>query len=77
MAIDITYSNEKEGIIEAETNGSIWSWGEEIYIKIKSKSGGGTEIKVESTASAQLFSWGKNSSNERTIIEGISERLGR
>ncbi len=73
MNIDNSSLNER--YISASTNGSILSWGEEIDIKFEKISLNRTKILVQSQASAQLFSWGKNSGNERAIIETLDEKL--
>lgn len=74
LDIDISAQNKRAGIIHGETGTSLLSWGEEIKIKIQ-VAGNRTKVIVKSEASAQLFSWGKNSSNEETILDKIEELL--
>lgn len=74
LEVRIEESNYKEGGIIAITGTSWWSWGEEIQIGLTKKQNG-TEITVESKSMAQLISWGKNSDNEKEIIEEVRNIL--
>ncbi len=74
LRMHVDYKNRQEGIIEASTGASIWSWGEKIIIEIIPRNNGSL-VRVNSEATAQLFSWGKDSSNERQIIEEMTKTL--
>lgn len=77
LNININYSSKSDGLIQASTKGSILSWGEDIEIKVKFIENKLTKVIVESNATAQLFSWGKDSTNERNIIEAISANFDK
>ena len=67
--------DEKEGFIYASSPPSIFSWGEEINIKINKTSEGSTEVIVLSEPKAQLFDWGKSRENEKRIMEILENIL--
>ena len=70
-----TYQSKKDGIIGASTGTSIFSWGETIDIKVKTASAGKITVTVESSAKAQLFSWGKDDTNEKEVLDTLSDLL--
>lgn len=74
LDILVEYSNKSKGIIQGKTRSTILSWGEEIELFINKK-GIKTVVKVKSDASAQLISWGKNSKNERDIINNLKKKI--
>ena len=75
MDIQINYKNKSEGVIQASSDGSIFSWGEDIDIGIKSLSPQKTRVNVSSSTKSQLISWGKNEENERKIINALSKKF--
>lgn len=75
LGLDVTHASNKRGIINAETQLSLWSWGENIQIKIREKSPNETEVMVESDSIGQLIDWGKNESNEMKIITQLGNAL--
>lgn len=77
LDINIDYINKSQWLIQASTRASILSWGENIEIKVKLTEHFHTKVIVKSNASSQLFSWGKDSSNEREIINAISKNLSK
>lgn len=57
------------------TTGTTWlSWGEDVQIQFF-KENNGIKVTVESKSSAQLISWGKNSDNEKNILNEIKNTL--
>jgi hypothetical protein len=76
LDMNIDFSSKKEELIQASTKGSLLSWGEDVEIYFKSLGVNKTKVTVNSEASAQLFSWGKDSTNERNIINALIDRLG-
>lgn len=68
-------SNEQEGTILATTKPSIWSWGEEINIKIVSLKNNINAIKIQSTPKAQLFDWGRSNDNEELLFARLDQLL--
>lgn len=76
LGMEINGSSLTKGKILASTSGSLLSWGEDIEIKITSK-GTHTQVYVTSDASSQLFSWGKDSANERNILNELGRKLSK
>lgn len=75
LEMSIDEADKGAGRIQASTGGSLLSWGEDIDIEVKRVSASKTKVSVESTANAQLFSWGKNEANEKNFINALSELL--
>jgi len=71
----INEENKDKGIIIASTHPTIFSWGEEIIIKIETISGMETKVTVESYPKAQLFDWGKSRDNENKIMKYLDDIL--
>jgi hypothetical protein len=71
----IKYKNSEKGLIEASSSGSFLSWGETIEIKISKVNESSTKVVVKSASTAQLFSWGTNSSNEEDFIKELKNIL--
>jgi hypothetical protein len=67
--------DEVAGTIMATTKPSIWSWGEEINIRIISFKNETNAIKITSSPKAQLFDWGKSGSNEERLFDKLSTLL--
>ncbi|MBS1635377.1 MAG: hypothetical protein JST26_05595 [Bacteroidetes bacterium] len=74
LGMEINGSSLANGKILASTSGTLLSWGEDIEIKITEK-GTYTLVSVSSNASSQLFSWGKDSANERNILNELGRKL--
>ncbi|PHR46756.1 MAG: hypothetical protein COA32_09750 [Fluviicola sp.] len=74
LKMKVDYESLEKGRIEASTRASILSWGESIVIDFES-SGDKCSMKVSSEAAAQVFSWGKDSSNEREILNLTEKKL--
>ena len=64
------------GKIEAETGGSLRSWGENISIHL-SEEATGTTISVFSGPSFQLFDWGKSEENEKAFHKELKKIIPR
>lgn len=58
--------DENKGLIIAQTETNILSWGEKVSIKI-SKKGNGAVVEVISEPVAQLIDWGKSKGNIQTF----------
>ncbi|MGI0059281.1 MAG: hypothetical protein ACREBJ_05890 [Nitrosotalea sp.] len=75
---NLGFKKEKEnraaGQIIVSSGVSLFSWGEKILIDIIHE-GGKTKVTVSSLAKAQLFDWGKNSENEKKIINELIKIL--
>lgn len=74
LEMEIQSKDITSGTIQARTKGTWRSWGEDIVIHIFDFNNK-TKIVVNSTASAQLFTWGKNDENEEEIINCIKNLL--
>ena len=59
---NISSSNDIDGIIEANTNVSLLSWGEDIEIRLQHMNGI-VSVIIYSDSPAQLINWGKNTNN--------------
>ena len=75
LNISVDYKNPTKGLIKGSTGSSLLSWGEEIKITLKELGGNKTNVTIESIASAQLFSWGKNDENEGIFLSKLSDKL--
>ena len=53
---------------------SIWSWGENIYIKLEEK-GNKTMVEYCSSTFFGMYSWGKNEQNIEDLLEQFEESL--
>jgi hypothetical protein len=73
----VTSTDPKVGTIQCKTSASIRSWGETINIRIRRLQDEETEITVESSASAQLFDWGKSEENIQTFFSSVKAALSR
>lgn len=62
--------------IIVSTGFSLRSWGEIITIQI-SEEGYKTKVIVTAKAKAQLIDWGKSGEDERLIIGGLNDLIGR
>jgi len=72
----LTFSDSKVGDIKAQTGSTLWSWGEDISIKV-SKEAAGSSVSVFSKASSQLFDWGKSEENEKLFHIKLKEIISR
>lgn len=68
---NVEQSDINNGCIECKTRASIWSWGEAIFIEVKRVSSIETEITIDSSASSQLFDWGKSKENIEIFFNNI------
>ena len=75
LRFDIEYKNADKGVIEASTKSSIFSWGENIIIKLEKNSNAGILVSVNSNAKAQIIDWGVNLKNEKIIMKKLTELL--
>lgn len=76
ICFDVKEQNIKEGYIKCTTKASLWSWGENVLIRITSINSTMTEISVESLASAQLFDWGKSKDNIDLFFNTLEQNIG-
>lgn len=67
--------NQDKGVLTASSSPTIFSWGEDMVIRVQVPSHGKTKVIVESSPKAQLFDWGKSRENERRIIEYLDKIL--
>jgi len=74
-AFSIDSIDEENGIIYASSPPNIFSWGENIIVKLQQISTNNTKITVESSPKAQVFDWGKSRENERKILSYLKELL--
>lgn len=77
QSLDFTleYEDPSNGMLQARTRTSFFSWGEDIQIRITSIEQYRTKVEVRSTAHSQLISWGKNEENESELLRQIHQRL--
>lgn len=75
LDIDVKESDFDSGYIRGRTSTSLFSWGETIEIVVENDGNKGVRVEIESTSNAQLFSWGKNDSNEKEIMSVIKSYL--
>jgi hypothetical protein len=59
-----------EGLILAKTKPSIWSWGEDVVIRVKALADG-SMVEIESTPSAQILDWGRSEGNVASLASEI------
>jgi len=72
---DITKENVDENVFFFSTKATILSWGETFKVKISEIDSSTVRVEVKSTANAQLFTWGKNNTNEKQFIETLKKIL--
>ncbi len=77
LGFEIKYKNKKDGIIGASTGTSIFSWGESIDLSITKLGAVKTRVEVKSSSNAQLFAWGKNEENEKSVLETLSKLISK
>ena len=70
----ITHSNKEEGLIQARTPMTLWTWGDLVTVYVIDEGEGKTQIEVTS-ASPQQYDWGKNRTNIETFYSRLSEKL--
>jgi len=75
LDIRIEFKDKSTGEIEARTKSSLRSWGEDIYVKVKKINEQICRVTIESDATAQLFSWGRNAENENDILKAIKDKI--
>lgn len=73
---NVKEQSNKEGYIKCTTKASLLSWGENVLIRIISINSSQTEISVESSASAQLFDWGKSKYNIDLFFNTLEQNIG-
>jgi hypothetical protein len=59
--------------IKAVSEASLWSWGEDIVVRVTPRDEG-VNVQVSSSSKSQLFDWGKNQDNVRQVFRNL-ERL--
>ena len=76
LGFRVKNSSEANGVIEAERDISVLSWGEKIKITIASTSGG-SQVNVESKSAypLQAVDWGKNKENVQRILTDLDTRV--
>ena len=69
----ITNENEQHGIIDARSRINIWSWTEEIEVRISSSG----EVYMESRCyiPTQVVDWGKNKKNVNKFFAELEGRM--
>jgi len=75
ICFSIKEQNFNEGNIKCTTKASLWSWGENVLIRMMSINSTQTEISVESSASAQLFDWGKSKDNIDLFFNAFEQNI--
>jgi len=73
---NIQEHNINEGYIKCRTKASLRSWGESVIITIIERTSTQIEISVESSASAQLFDWGKSKDNIDLFFNTLEQNMG-
>lgn len=66
--------DEVAGTIEVRSVISLWTWGEDVSIRIAEEEGGNT-VSVASGVSPQLFDWGKSKENEKFFHKQLKHYL--
>ena len=76
LGFRIKNNNEASGLIEAEKDISVRSWGEKIKITVTSSTAG-SQVNVESKAAylLQAVDWGKNKENVQRILTDLDSRV--
>ena len=76
LGFRVKNSNEANGVIEAERDISVRSWGEKIKITI-TPTNGGSQVNVESKSAypLQAVDWGKNKENVQRILTDLDTRV--
>lgn len=75
LGMSIKSSDNSMGNILVEAPFNIWSWGNEIEIRIESDCWYLFTITVHSISTAQIFSWNMNTDYEENIINEITNIL--
>ena len=76
ICFNVKEQNINEGYMKCTTKASLWSWGENVLIRIISINSTQTEISVKSSASAQLFDWGKSKDNMDLFFNTLEQNIG-
>ncbi len=71
------WEDREQGVIKAHTGTSVFSWGEDITIKIEEMETGFVQVSVESDLKAQLVGWWVNEKNEKKFIQVLSVIIGQ
>lgn len=71
----VASSDPKIGSIQCKSSASIWSWGETIEIRVRQIQDDKTQVTAESSASAQLFDWGKSKDNIEKFLSALKAAL--
>lgn len=58
------------GLIQAKTKISLWSWSENIEVRIQDD--GHVKVKSECSLPSQFIDWGKNKRNVKQIFESLT-----
>jgi hypothetical protein len=76
MELDVLSESFEKGIIKLKYNGSLFSYGNSIRVKLNRLTRG-CEIKItsESSAAVQVIDWGTNDRLEDELLELIEEIL--
>ena len=75
VANEIGFRVEETGLIKANTDASIISWGETVNIQVRELSGDITKVIIHSELQAQLIGWWKNEQNEHNFMRILSVKL--
>lgn len=71
---EVRFSDPQLGRISARAPMSLKASGENVLLQI-APSGTGTEVRIESSSSAQVVDWGKNKQNVEKVIVGLAAHL--
>lgn len=72
--LNLKQVDSKKGIILATTSLSFASWGENLYITLNQKDNY-TEVVLEMTTISQVYDWGRNQANYKSILNQFEESL--
>jgi hypothetical protein len=71
---EITNTEKASGIINAKTPMSLWTYGDNVTIRVIQMDEGRVRVELAST-SAQAFDWGKNKRNIERFYTALSRGL--
>lgn len=70
----IAHSDKGEGLIQARTPMTLWTWGDLLTVHIVQEEQGNVRVDVTS-GSPQQFDWGKNRRNIEAFYSELHSRI--
>jgi hypothetical protein len=77
MKWQITFADKGIGIISAKTPTSLWSWGDQVAVKVRDEKGKGVKVDVSAGTDRQVVDWGHNKRNITGFYQKLDQLLNR